>query len=96
MVSSLPDANHFPEAVHLTANTGPLCMVSVHRLFGGPFSSILAERIGEVDHIRILASRFQRNATINVTVEVELQTEEATKTASCYTTAVWMAGNREY
>jgi len=77
MVSSLPDANHFPEAAHLTTNTGPLCMVSVDRLFGGPFSSSLAERIGEVDHIRILASRFQRNATISITVDVELRTEEA-------------------
>lgn len=68
MVSSLPDANHFPEAAHLTTNTGPLCMVSVHRLFGGPFSSTLAERMGEVDHIRILASVFQRNTTISMTL----------------------------
>jgi hypothetical protein len=77
MVSSLPDANHFPEAAHLTTSTGPLCMVSVQRLFGGPFSSSLEERIGEVDHIRILASRFQRKATISTTVDVEIRTEEA-------------------
>lgn len=56
IVSSLPLANHLPLAAHLTASTGPVCIVSVHNAFGGPFSSALGERIGDVDHIRILAS----------------------------------------
>lgn len=55
--SSLPLANHRPECAHLTVSTGPVCMLSVQRDFGGRFErSEAVLRIGLVLHMRTFAS----------------------------------------
>lgn len=56
--SSLPLASHRPECAHRTTSTGPVCMLSVQRDFGGrPFSSLVLFKMGLVDQIRTFASR---------------------------------------
>lgn len=58
MASSLPLASQRPECAQRTVNTGPVCMASVHRSFGGrPETSAVWLRMGFVLHIRTLASR---------------------------------------
>ena len=56
--SSLPLASHLPELAQRTHNTGPVCMVRVHRDLGGRFEcSETLFRMGFVLHILIFASR---------------------------------------
>ena len=55
--SSLPLVSHLPECAHLTTSTGPVCIVSVHRLFSGrPESSEAWLRMGFVLQMRTFAS----------------------------------------
>lgn len=57
MASSLPLASHRPECAHLTVNTGPVCIVSVHSDFGGrPDCSEAEFKMGFVLQMRTFAS----------------------------------------
>ncbi len=59
--SSLPLARYRPWCAQRTVSTGPLCSASVHSSLGLAGSAAIAsERIGRVDHMRILVSEWGR------------------------------------